>query len=90
MGHHFFNGLFLKLSVEHPDAEVQICGKSDPKKIGDLQPCGGPVDFFEREDHPDDQCPQREKPEKRKGKVLKIKEDNVFESTLGTKSTIQM
>ena len=61
MGHMDSSLIFLiQLSVEHPHPEIQVCGKGHPEEIRNLQPCGRFIHFPERQNHQQDQNPQRD------------------------------
>lgn len=68
-----------RLSIEHPNANVQIGGKGHPQEIGHLQPCGQRVHPTKGQDHPQNQSPQHHEPEESKAEALQIKENDAPE-----------
>ena len=77
MGHMDSSLIFLiQLSIEQPYSEVQICGKTHPEEIRNLQPCGRLIHFPEGQNHQQDQDPQRDQPKEREPKGLQIEEDD--------------
>ena len=75
----FWRQIPIVLSVEKPYTEVQISGKGDPNKIRNLQPCCKFIDFAERQNHQQNQNPQKHQPYERKTTGLKIEENDTPE-----------
>ena len=80
MGHLDSSLIFLiQLSIEQPHSEVQICGKTHPEEIRNLQPCGRFIHFPEGQNHQQDQNPQRDQPKGSETKGLQIEKDDAPE-----------
>ena len=53
-------------SIEQINHQIEIGCKGHPQEIRDLQPRCQTVGAGKNEDHPDDECPQHEQPDKGK------------------------
>lgn len=67
------------LLIQEPNSQIQISRKSDPNKIGYLQPCGQPVRLAEGQRHPYNQRPKRDQPHKGKAEMLQIEKQDASE-----------
>ena len=65
----------LFLAVQKPDTEIEVCGEGKPNQIGNLQLCRQGIDFAPCEDHTQNQCPQKQQPQKGKAVGLRVKKD---------------
>ena len=78
------------LSVQQPNARIEIPGEGDPEKVRDLQVRGDRIDLPERQDHPKNQDPQRDEPDERPAKGLPVEENDAPEEVDSQLNEIQL
>ena len=70
-------------SVQQPDAQVQVCGKRYPEKVGKQQPAGGAVHLPEGQGHQENQAPEGRQPQEGQAEGLKVEEEDAPEKVEG-------
>lgn len=63
-----------RLWIQIPDAKIQISGKGNPDKIGDIQPCSPFGNTEKTKDHDQNEYPQQDQPEESEQVPSEIKE----------------
>ena len=83
------NFAFL-LSIQNPNAEIQICREGQPDQIWNLQQGCKSVNPVKLPHHQKHQCPQKQQPKQCKSECLGIEEDQTPEEIDDQLSNVQI